>query len=502
MVGAGPAGLAIARHLGELGRTVLLLESGGLAVDQATADLNELADAGPPHHRSGPARDRRFGGSLWYGRLVTFDPIDFDARSWVPLSGWPIARADIDARIEAAADFLGLSAPRALSSVFWQHEPAARLFDAGGLAPRIHLIVSQKDIGRRHKTAIASTRRITALLNATVVGIEVEPSARVVTGLRVRSLAGRDFTARAGAYVLACGGLENAQLLLGLAGDQPGVLGASEQAVGRYLMDHPRVDGLAHLHLDPSHPSYLALFRRLTEGPSRESRSGLMIAAGLSEATQRTEQLLNACAFFYIESAPEVRAVRDVLDATVERGWPADVGQFARGVPTMARAGLARFRRRPYKLQSLVMVEQLEQVPQADSRMTLGHERDRMGRRRLRLDWRVSGDTLRTQRRFHRLLADRVEQQGTGRLDSPLLTDPAFKPLYGDAAHPMGSTRMSSSPETGVVNRDLRTHAIANLYVAGSSVFPTGGHANPTLSIVALALRLASHLAAADGAKS
>ena len=221
------------------------------------------------------------------------------------------------------------------------------MFDAGGLSPRIHLIVRQKDLGRRHKRAIANSRRITALINATVVGIDVD-SARVVTGLRVRSLAGRDFTARAGAYVLACGGLENAQLLLGLAEDRPGVLGASEQAVGRYLMDHPRVDGLARLHLNPSHPSYLALFRRLTEGSSRESRSRLMIAAGLSEATQRTEQLLNTCAFFYIESEPEVRAVRDVLDATVERGWPADVGQFARGLPTMARAGLARFRRRPY----------------------------------------------------------------------------------------------------------------------------------------------------------
>jgi len=226
-----------------------------------------------------------------------------------------------------------------------------------------------------------------------------------------------------------------------------------------------------------------------------------MIAAGLSEAIQRTEHLLNACGFFYVESAHEVRAVRDLLDATVERGWPADVWQFARGVPTMARAGLARLRRRPYRLQSLVMVEQLEQVPQEDSRLTLGHERDGMGRRRLRLDWRVSADTVRTHRRFHRLLADRVEQQGIGRLDSPLLTDPAFEPLYGDAAHPMGSTRMSSSPETGVVDRNLRTHAIANLYIAGSSVFPTGGHANPTLSIVALALRLASHLAG-DGAMS
>jgi choline dehydrogenase-like flavoprotein len=472
----------------------LLLESGGLDVDEPTAALSELEDAGPPRYRCGPARHRRFGGSLWYGRLVTFDPIDFEPRPWVPHSGWPIAKAEIDSRLDAAADFLGLAVPRALAPDFWHHEPASRLFDGGGLSPRIHLIVRHKDLGRRHRTAVKTTSRLTTLLHATVAGIDVEPSTRAVTGLRVRTPSGRDFTARAQQYVLACGGLENAQLLLGIAGDRPGVLGPSEQVVGRFLMDHPRVDGLARVHLDPAHPSYLAIFRRLTEGPAAESRSRLMIAAGLSEATQRDEQLLNACAFFYVESAPEVRAVRDLLDDTLQRGWPADVGKFARGVPTMARAGLARYRRRPYKLRSLVMVEQLEQVPRAESRVTLGHECDSLGRRRLRLEWQVSGDTVRTQRRLHRLLADRLEAEGVGRLESPLLTDPTFTPDYGDAAHPMGTTRMSSAPDRGVVNTDLRVHTIENLYVAGSSAFPTGGHANPTLSIVALALRLAAHL--------
>jgi choline dehydrogenase-like flavoprotein len=495
VAGAGPAGLAVARTLADRGRRVLLLESGGFDVEEPAARLSDLEDAGPPRHRLGPARDRRFGGSLWYGRLVTFDPIDFEPRPWVPESGWPIAKSEIDARIGDAAAFLGLAAPDALAPAFWHDEPALRLFDGGGLSPRIHVIVRQKDLGQRHRSAVSSSGRLTALLHATVSGIDVDSSTRAVTALRLHTLGGRELRARARHYVLACGGLENAQLLLGLADEQPGVLGPSEKAVGRFLMDHPRVDGLARLHLDPAHPSYLALFRRLTEGPARESRSRLMIAAGLSDATQRTEQLLNACAFFYVESEPEVRAVRDVLDDAVQRGWPSDVGQFARGVPTMARAGLARYRRQPYKLHSLVMVEQLEQVPQADSRVTLGHERDSLGRRRLRLDWRVSADTIRTQRRLHRVLADRLQQQGVGRLESPLLTDPDFVPAYGDAAHPIGTTRMSSAPERGVVDADLRVHALRNLYVTGSSVFPTAGHANPTLSIVALSLRLAARLA-------
>jgi choline dehydrogenase-like flavoprotein len=195
-----------------------------------------------------------------------------------------------------------------------------------------------------------------------------------------------------------------------------------------------------------------------------------MIAAGLSDETQRREALLNAAGFFYPENAAAL-PVRQQL-----------------------RAALSRLGRRPSPGRALVMVEQLEQRPDPASRVTLGHERDRLGRRRLRMDWRVGTDTLHTHRRFHRLLADRLAYEDAGTLESQLLDDASCVPAYRDAAHPMGTTRMSSSPADGVVDANLRLHAIDNLYVAGSSVFPTGGHANPTLTVVALALRLAGHL--------
>jgi choline dehydrogenase-like flavoprotein len=470
VVGAGPAGLAVALRLSERGCQVLLLESGNLGVDRAAADLSVLDDAGPPRHRNGPSRDRRFGGTAWYGRIVTLDPVDFEPRAWVPHSGWPIAAAALDAYIGDAAAFLGFAIPDALASSFWRREAACRLLDGGGLAPRVHLIARRKDLGRRHRTATRTSSRVHALLRATVVGLDLDPETRRAIGLRVAGPDGRSFRARGGRYVLACGALENAQLLLAAMEEHPHVFDPSGWAIGRFLMDHARVDGVARLRLNPRHASYVPLFRRLTEGPARKSRSRLMIAAGLSDEMQRREALLNAAGFFYPENAAAL-SVRQ---------------QF--------HAAFSRLGRRPSPGRALVMVEQLEQRPDPASRVTLGHERDRLGRRRLRMDWRVGTDTLHTHRRFHRLLADRLAHVDAGTLESRLLDDASCVPAYGDAAHPMGTTRMSSSPAAGVVDANLRLHAIDNLYVVGSSVFPTGGHANPTLTVVALALRLAGHL--------
>jgi choline dehydrogenase-like flavoprotein len=124
----------------------------------------------------------------------------------------------------------------------------------------------------------------------------------------------------------------------------------------------------------------------------------------------------------------------------------------------------------------------------------LSERRDQFGRAQLQVHWRVGAESRRAQRRLHELIAERVRAQGLGTFESPLLADGDFEAPFTDARHPMGSTRMSRDPRQGVVDRDLRVHALENLHVAGSSVFPTGGCAGPTLTIVALALRLADHL--------
>lgn len=499
VVGAGPAGLAVALELSGAGLRVALLESGGRSIEPATAALNQLEGAGLALDTGGPLRDRRLGGTAWYGRCVVLDPIDFETRAWVPRSGWPVPRPEVESRYRRAARFLGLPRPDALVADAWRGEPAFRALNGGGISARVHLFSHARDLGRCHRRAVERSPRIAALLHATVTGIDVDPDAHTVARVRVHGPDAREFSCRARRYVLACGGVENARLLLLLAADHAGVLGPACASLGRGYMDHARCEGVARLSLDPAHRAHRAVFRRLIEGPAFRSRGRVQLAAALDEETQRRERLLNAAAFFYAASAPRLAELR----THVERLWQSatdlridrsSLRRVSRDLPLLLGAGLARLTRTPFLLDHLVMVEQLEQSPDCESRVTLSDRRDRFGRRLARLEWRVGGDTLRTQRRFHQLLATRLETQRIGRLRSALLDDPDREPQYGDSAHPMGATRMSLDPRHGVVDPDCRVHGIENLHVAGSSVFPTGGHANPTLTLVALALRLADHL--------
>jgi choline dehydrogenase-like flavoprotein len=140
----------------------------------------------------------------------------------------------------------------------------------------------------------------------------------------------------------------------------------------------------------------------------------------------------------------------------------------------------------------LVVVNYCEQVPNPQSRVYLGDARDRLGMPRLVLDWKVGSQETAPLLRLHELLDSHLRRNGLGRLDYSAAQFSALR--YTDASHHLGTTRMSADPREGVVDEHCRVHDVANLYIAGSGVFPTAGHANPTLTIVALALRLAAHL--------
>ena len=488
IVGAGPAGLAVAMELAAAGRDVLVFEAGGF--------LDASAVTGDP---STP----RFGGAAWYGRCVPLDPIDFEARPWVATSGWPVDSEEIRSRHTRAARFLGLPRVDSLDPSLWKDDPTYRALNGDGVAVGVHPLTRTNDLGRRHRRAVAASPRLNVVLHATAIALDVDRNARAITGVRARGPGGRAISGRARRYVLAGGGVENARLLLTLLADNPSVLGPSSDAVGRYHMNHARAEGAARLRLDPSHPAYLNLFRRLTQGYTHRIRGLMQLAMNLDAATQRKERLLNACAFFYASSIPRVAALgehlRRLRASAASRSFGHDeltrAFQVARALPTIARAGLAHIRRRPFALDGLVMVEQHEQRPARESRLTLRGERDRFGRIDFQVPFQIDEATKRTQRRFHQLIAERVRSQGLGRLDSRL-DDPEFQPEFQDAFHPMGSTRMSTDPHLGVVDPQARVHGLHNLYVAGSSIFPTGGQANPTLTIVALAIRLADHIRA------
>lgn len=505
VVGAGAAGLALALELEDSGLRVILLESGD-SMPLAEADaLNELAIAGHPLNVEVPVRRRCFGGTTvsTYGRSVALDRIDFADRPWLGVGGWPLAEAEVSDWYPRAARILGLPRPELLFAAAWETHPVARLSAANDLAVRVHRWGRHIDLGQAWSRRLRRAAQVRVLLRATAVECQAEPGRARISRLACRGLNGGRFSIEARAYVLACGGFENPRLLLlSRHGQSPPAI--NWDPVGRFYMSHPRCEGVGRLALDPDRPQVREWARRLVMHRDRRARGRLQFSFSPVETLQRSEGLLNSTTFFFAVSDAGARAARDAARRASEAwtaagsaDWrsalPATLRLLPR-VPTLAAGAWHRLSARPYRPVELVAVDQCEQPPRAESRIALGRGRDRFGCPQLELDWRIDDTTTASLRRLHGLLEAMFGQLGVGRFSSRLLDDPGYLPRYTDCAHPTGATRMSRSHRDGVVDTDCRVHGLQNLFVAGSSVFPVGGQANPTLAIVALAARLAAHL--------
>jgi choline dehydrogenase-like flavoprotein len=137
----------------------------------------------------------------------------------------------------------------------------------------------------------------------------------------------------------------------------------------------------------------------------------------------------------------------------------------------------------------------VEAEPNRDSRVTLSEHKDALGMNRVKVDWRLTELVKRTFDRTVTLLAEEMQRTGVAdvQLDEPLEGKPWPAQLEGTWHH-MGTTRMHDSPTQGVVDRNCQVHGMSNLFVAGSSVFPTVGANFPTITIVAMTLRLSEHV--------
>jgi choline dehydrogenase-like flavoprotein len=332
-----------------------------------------------------------------------------------------------------------------------------------------------------------------------VVDIATNEAGSEVAELQVATLSGGRFAVRAPVFVLACGGLENARLLLAARQSINVGLGNQHDNVGRYFMEHPHLAAARVLVDDPQR------LRFYNPDIPAAYRAGHKIAGCLQlhREVQAAAELLNCDCNFLVDNVGTsgYAALRRIWNAA-ERGavpdhlW-ADLGVAIADLDDTAAGLLGRFGVREYRPDHsrFFMWSTAEQSPDPASRVVLGDERDALGVPRLKLDWRLNELDRRSLRAVQQKVAEELGRTGIGRLKVAEWLDgqPAVWELMGGSHH-MGTTRMSDAPERGVVDRDCRVHGTANLYIAGSSVFPTGGSANPTLTIVALALRLAEHL--------
>lgn len=504
VVGSGAAGLALALTLGDGGEHVVLLESGGDVTDAEAfaqqADLNQGVVEGQSFEGLEQGRARVLGGTtrLWHGQCMRLHDIDLGTRSWIPDSGWPLTSADLAGPYAAAERWLEVSG-RGYDAARWDDHrslpPVA--WDSAHLLHDFTEYMRRPDLGAQHRAALSGHPRVHAVLNATVAEVRVVDG--VATGVVVISPSGTRITVPARTVVLAAGTLENTRLLQ--LSDPEGVgLGTGREHTGRYLQDHPIIRTAEVIPAD---------FRVLQDRYVTLRRQGrrLFPKVRLAPQAQAGHQLVDATAVFVHEHDDAgLAAARRLLLAARARTLPAKpLREAATAVRAVAPLAQGLYRRHARGLSvgarpaHVWLQLWLEQAPVSDRRITLAQTRDRFGLRQANVRWGCEPIELETSRLLTRWIAADLARLGIAQVrELPVMADDdAWRSQVTDAAHPAGTTRMATSPREGVVDPDLQVHGVEQLFVVGGSVFPTSGYANPTLTIVALALRLAEHLARA-----
>lgn len=526
IIGAGPAGITIANAFVGSRHRICLIESGGLTCETESQALAEGSSIGHPGLHPAHSRLRVYGGScrMWGGGCMPLSPYDFEPRDWIPYSGWPIGSGELEPWYNRARDVCGLQRQALVDGAF---RARPRRFRIGGETDAVVDRVfaqSPVEFGRTSLPMFANAPNVHVLLHANLLELHADPAGGHVGEARIGALGGRRGSVRARYYVLAGGGIENARLLLLSDSQVPCGLGNSRGLVGRFFQDHPRcrLGVLMQGRLD----SLLRTYGHLT---GAEAYPELC----LSENAQRTHRMLGCRARPYAVHAPPspgVQALRDlraylvrprremeegtqverevagVLDRDLPTPLPPPDPQAVRPVRAALMAGrhagdvatgLARRLQGGSHLQreQVEVMGYFEQAPNPDSRVRLCEQRDALGQRRVQVDMRLTTLDHATHRSAAQLFGEDLARACGSRFQpDPWLADPEGRPNMHGTAHHIGTTRMSDSPRDGVVNRDCGVHDVENLYVAGSSVFPTGGWAFPTFTIVALGLRLADHL--------
>ena len=499
IVGAGAAGVTIAHEFVDHPSRVVLLEAGGTAVREETQSLcrGEIAGrAYPPLHL---CRRRVLGGSTsyWGGWSRPFDDIDFEERSWVPYSGWPFTRDQLKAEYARAHAIWKLGK--------YTYNRATPGSERGGelLNPDqrefedVLFQVAATRFGETYQAELERARNLELMLHANVVEIETDRDQQEALSVQVATLAGNRFSVAARKFVLAAGGIENPRILLASRGSRPSGIGNDNDLVGRFFADHLHVQLRT---VDLNGQELPEFYHPSTVGESA-SRGGM----ALTEEARRRDKLLGFAITLHNPDNPHdvvyptytnlgYASLRALLKPLADGELPDLIGYHFRTVlrhPVNA-AALSYRKLVKARWRAIVIGCRAEQVPNRDSRVLLDHERDVLGMNKVRLEWRLTDQDLDSLRRAQQMLDSAWNFPGENARRAQPAGEQAAE--IAAASHHMGTTRMHRDPKLGVVDETCRVHGIRNLYIAGSSVFPTTGWAPPSLTIMALALRLADSL--------
>jgi choline dehydrogenase-like flavoprotein len=527
IIGAGAAGVSMALELMGKGLRVLLMEAGKEEEDPATQALYEgdVADA-RMHSPTDKYRHRRLGGStaIWGGRCMPFDPIDFEQRDWVPNSGWPISYEDVapffpkaNHYLEAGTyDYNGDTAFKPSVPPMFEGFESAKVRTNG-----LERFSCPTNMGMRYKDRLAAASDIRVVLMANCVGLRLRPDGTRVESADFASLDGRRFQVKAQCMVIATGGLEAARLLLASNDVQMSGIGNDHDVVGRYYMCHiagnvgsMKINGpttrVRHGYEVSPDGVYCRRRLHLSEDTQRQLRVSNMVSRlhfpkiiDPSHHNGVLSGLYLARHFISYEYGKRLRdGQQHGLALELKHIWNVITNPF--DATSFATHWLRKRTLAERKFPSIILNNRTnqfslevhaEQIPRHDSRVLLTEKRDSLGMRRIKVDWRYSPEDIISVERTLQTIDDELRRTGLGRFDfdrATLEEDLLRFGAYG--GHHVGTTRMGSDPRTSVVDSNSAVHGVANLFIASSSVFPTSSQANPTMMIVAQALRLTQHI--------
>ena len=480
IIGAGAAGITLAREFAGTQWRVALIESGNFDLEDATQALYE-GESGAVEYPLAESRLRYFGGTTnhWGGWCRPLMPVDFEGRPALGIPAWPIGRAALDPYYRRAADVCQLGSADFDDTATWQTRTGKAALDLpdDDIVTRFFLYSPPTRFGEVYRDAVGKASNVTTYLNSNVLELIPNATANRIERLTIATFGGNRFEIRPKLCILATGGIENARLLLVSDSVQPGGLANGNGLVGRYFMEHVTVPGQVAA-IATADETLIPFYYTHTPTIAGVSMRAVFMP---SDDYLRRHNRFGASLSIYEAHAPGDKS---------KDGDP----RIEPGILEMLRSmGAANG---PAGGMIYGVACATEPQPSADNRVTLSTARDALGMRKARLTWRptqAERDSL-----YQNLVAlarSFGAWQGAVKVAIPDQDDWEDVEI-GWGNHHMGTTRMAADPAQGVVDADCKAHGLANLYLAGSSVFPSCGPVNPTLTIVALAMRLADRLKA------
>lgn len=504
IVGAGAAGITMAMELAASGRKIALLESGGLEFEPETQLLYDGTLSAHDEVDLAASRLRFFGGTTnhWGGHCLPLEEIDFEAKPNFRHTGWPIGLSDLSPFYPRAHEYCDLGRfEYAPSALFPDRRDEFLPFDAS-LIETVAMRQSKPTMfGIKYRQALSESRDVDVYFHANVTRLVAGANGEIERA-EAQTLEGGRFSFRGGAIVLAAGAIETARLMLSSKRPDGIAIGNDSDFVGRCYMDHLS-GGVAFMHFDNYEVS-----RLYTRQIDDADGTPVICLTRLAENKIRELGVLNT-SFWLTPIILDKKARELALSRNTAINSLKNIAKYALGRPDVRNVRLsdeycnfiinadalaASFLKGGDDGNNVFLLRfEAEQSPDRDNRVTLTDARDRLSQQQVNLHWAPTEADFDSVRKSALVYGQELGRSGIGRLQ---LEDKDGLPYWGvtTAWHQMGTTRMAASSSEGVVDANCKVFGTDNLYVAGAGIFPTGGRSNPTLTLTAMAIRLADHL--------